>query len=169
MNSPDQRPSIIEHLRDIIILPFTVTAIIPYIIYNKNQELLPDNFFLKTTGIIIFTSGLFLLLYTIYLFKSYGKGTLAPWTPTQKLVIRGPYGYCRNPMISGVLFMLTGETLFLHSTNILLWGCLFFLINTTYFILKEEPDLHKRFGEEYKSYKDNVPRWIPNIKSYKPN
>jgi protein-S-isoprenylcysteine O-methyltransferase Ste14 len=92
-----------------------------------------------------------------------GKGTLAPWNPTQNLVIEGPYKYVRNPMISGVFFILISEALFFSSANILLWAVLFFLINTVYFILKEEPDLEKRFGDAYRQYKKDVPRWLPKM------
>jgi protein-S-isoprenylcysteine O-methyltransferase Ste14 len=102
----------------------------------------------------------------VYLFWAFGKGTLAPWTPTQKLIIRGPYKYCRNPMISGVLFVLLGEAIVLNSVNILIIAGLFFIINTIYFILFEEPDLNERFGKEYEEYKKNVPRWIPKFKPY---
>lgn len=69
-------------------------------------------------------------------------------------------------MITGVFFILIGESLIFHSTSILIWAGIFFLINTTYFLLFEEPGLHDRFGEEYLEYKRNVPRWIPRIKPY---
>ena len=42
----------------------------------------------------------------------------------------------------------------------------YFGLNSIYFILKEEPDLQKRFGEDYKKYKENVPRWIPRWKPW---
>lgn len=163
-----QEPSIIKHIRDILILPFTVTVIIPYLVYDKHQALFNENIFLKVMGIILVVCGLILFLWTVYLFKTIGKGTLAPWTPTQKLVITGPYQYCRNPMIAGVLFILLGETFLLNSTNILIEALIFFVVNTIYFMLKEEPDLYKRFGGEYLVYKKNVPRWIPKLKAYKP-
>ena len=63
---------------------------------------------------------------------------------------------------------LLGETPFLNSTNILIEALIFLVVNTIYFILKEEPDLYKRFGEEYLVYKKNVPMWIPKLKAYKP-
>jgi len=128
--------------------------------------LFPDSVFLKMLGLVFLISGAFLFLWCVYLFWAFGKGTLAPWAPTQKLIIRGPYRYCRNPMISGVLFVLLGETMILNSVNILIIACVFFIINTIYFILMEEPDLHERFGKEYEVYKKNVPRWIPKFKPY---
>lgn len=159
-------PSFFAHLRDVLILPFTVTVIIPYLIYDASPSFIPDIISLKIIGLLILLSGLSLLIYTIFLFRTLGKGTLAPWSPTQKLVVAGPYRYCRNPMISGVFFILIGETLLLHSTNILMWAGTFFIINTIYFIFKEEPDLQKRFGEDYLRYKSSVPRWIPKFKPY---
>ena len=164
-----QQPSILKHTRDIIILPFTATVIIPYLCYNKNQSLFPDHFVFKALGVVFLISGTCLFLWSVYLFWAFGKGTLAPWTPTQKLIIRGPYKYCRNPMISGVFFILLGETLVLNSTNILIIAGAFLVINTIYFIVMEEPDLQERFGQEYEAYKKNVPRWIPKFKPYIPD
>jgi len=163
-------PSLLKHIRDILILPFTVTVIIPYLIYNP-QRLLVSDFIVpfKVFGLLWGATGFFIFLYTVFLFRTIGKGTLAPWTPTQKLVVAGPYRYCRNPMITGVFFILLGETFFLNSVELLQWAGLFFLINTTYFHLKEEPDLEKRFGDEYRIYKKNVPRWIPRIRPYEGN
>jgi len=160
-------PSIIKHLRDILILPFTMTVIVPYLCYNKTQLLFPTHPILKWVGLLVYFTGLTLFFWTVYLFRQIGKGTLAPWTPTQKLVIKGPYQYCRNPMISAVFFMQLGETLFFNSRGIAILAAAFLLVNTIYFILKEEPDLYKRFGNEYLEYKKHVPRWIPRLNPYK--
>lgn len=161
-----KQPSAWQHLRDIFLLPFTVTIIIPCIIYHEEQTFIPDYVLFKVLGVLFSLTGLVLLLWTIFLFNRIGKGTLAPWSPTQKLIVSGPYRYCRNPMITGVFFILVGETLFLHSTDILVLTCIFFIVNTIYFILKEEPDLEKRFGCDYQEYKKNVPRWVPKTKPY---
>lgn len=149
-----------------MILPFSVTVIIPLLIYENTNWFFFDNLALTIFGSVILSCGLALFLYTVVLFRTYGRGTLAPWTPTEKLVIRGPYRYCRNPMISGVFFILIGESMVYYSINILIWAGIFLLINTTYFVLKEEPDLYKRFGDEYSEYKRNVPRWIPRLTPY---
>ncbi|AFD07181.1 hypothetical protein Solca_2127 [Solitalea canadensis DSM 3403] len=160
------QPSIIKHIRDILILPFTMTVIIPYLCYDKTQMLFIANPFFIVLGVLFLLTGLSLFIWTVYLFRTFGKGTLAPWTPTQTLVIKGPYKYCRNPMITGVFFILLGETLTLNSVNLLIFAAIFFIINTIYFILKEEPDLKERFGGDYQKYKEHVPRWIPRLKPY---
>jgi protein-S-isoprenylcysteine O-methyltransferase Ste14 len=162
------KASIVAHLRDVLILPFSVTVIIPYLIHDRHDEGIPETIFLKILGVMIGSAGLVLFFYTVVLFKNVGKGTLAPWSEKQKLVVAGPYRYCRNPMISGVLFILIGEALFLHSQAILIWAGIFFFINTIYFVVSEEPNLEEKFGEEYKKYKQHVPRWIPRIKPYSP-
>ena len=106
---------------------------------------------------------------TIYAIIKIGKGTLAPWSPTKKLVISGMYRYTRNPMIMGVLTVLFGESLAILSLNIFIWAVIFFIVNTVWFILYEEPDLEKKFGEEYLEFKNNVPRWIPRATPFKPH
>jgi protein-S-isoprenylcysteine O-methyltransferase Ste14 len=111
--------------------------------------------------------GAILLVTCITLFAKIGKGTLAPWDPTQNLVVSGVYAHTRNPMISGVGFILLGESVVFGSGVNLAWFLCFILGNTVYFILSEEPGLEKRFGEDYVEYKKNVPRWIPRIKPWR--
>ncbi len=82
------------------------------------------------------------------------------------LVVRGPYRYVRNPMISGVLAILLGEALILGSLPLIYWFPLFFLLNAIYIPLIEERDLARRFGDDYLNYKINVPRWIHRLKPW---
>ena len=154
-----ESPSILKHLRDIIIMPFTVTIVVPYLLYDSKDLLIPHSPTLKLIGWLIAVAGSALFVYTVFLFKIMGQGTLAPWEPTQKLIVEGPYRYCRNPMISGVFFMITGEGLMLFSSTILAWAVGFFIINTMYFIFVEERSMMQRFGSDYLKYKKNVPRW----------
>jgi protein-S-isoprenylcysteine O-methyltransferase Ste14 len=164
---PNNGPSILVHVRDWIALPFVVTVIIPFMLYSVGLTLVqeqPVGF--RIIGPILYACGLSMQLYTTYLFWKYAQGTLAPWQPTQKLVIRGLYRYCRNPMITGVLMMLAGEALFFNARGILIWTCMFFMVNTMFFIFKEEPDMLARFGGPYEEYKKHVPRWIPRFTAY---
>src|SRR5215208_1937963 len=93
--------------------------------------------------------GLLLMYQTISLFANVGEGTLAPWDPPRNFVVRGVYRYVRNPMISGVLFILLGEATLLGSLPLLAWFLVFFAVNATYIPLLEERQLARRFGGEY--------------------
>ncbi len=119
-------------------------------------------------GVALFLFGLLLLVAAIRLIITRGRGTLAPWKPTQKLVTEGVYGYLRNPMISGVGFMILGEAVAFNSLQLSVYLLCFFVVNTVYFKLAEEPGLLKRFGDEYKEYRANVRMWIPRLKAWHP-
>lgn len=159
--------SLLSHIRDILILPVTVTCLVPYLIYKPGQTFTPEFFWIQTFGVLVVLAGLSFFLYTVFLFGKIGGGTLAPWSEKQKLIIDGPYRYCRNPMITSVLSILVGESLILNSPAILVWALTFFIINTIYFVVSEEPGLEERFGDDYRTYKRNVPRWIPRFTPYR--
>jgi protein-S-isoprenylcysteine O-methyltransferase Ste14 len=160
-----------RHVRAIILLPGTVMLVIPGIIlwhtgtdtwgpWKSVPELRLILLFLGFIGLGV---GLLLMIATIRLFVTVGKGTLAPWDPPQRLVVRGVYRHVRNPMISGALCVLLGETLIAASLPLFRWFLIFAFIHGTYIPLLEEPLLVKRFGEDYSTYRQNVPRWIPRV------
>jgi protein-S-isoprenylcysteine O-methyltransferase Ste14 len=116
-------------------------------------------------GLPLLAVGLWFMVWSIALFIGKGRGTLAPWDPTQKLVVAGPYAHVRNPMISGVLFVILGEAVTLESWRIGGWAVAFLVINHVYFLLSEEPGMLARFGGEYEEYRRQVPRWIPRLRA----
>ena len=146
------------------ILPITVLIIVPLWIEDNWTIHLGASLL---GGIFLIVLGLVVMAVTISSFIRIGKGTLAPWSPTKKLVVIGLYRYVRNPMILGVLTVLLGEALTLKSENILVWAAAFFVINTVYFMVYEEPNLEERFGDEYREYKKHVSRWLPRLSPYR--
>jgi protein-S-isoprenylcysteine O-methyltransferase Ste14 len=162
---------ILRHILSILILPFVFVVVVPYWLlsafasggWNNHSFLV---LLILLAGVAIALVGLALFTWCITLFARIGQGTLAPWDPTRKLVAAGPYQYVRNPMIFGVLLILIGQALFWSSIALALWAALFFSINHVYFIMSEEPGLEMRFGESYRLYKMNVPRWIPRLKPW---
>jgi protein-S-isoprenylcysteine O-methyltransferase Ste14 len=106
--------------------------------------------------------------WTVSLFARIGKGTLAPWDPTSRLVVVGPYRHVRNPMISGVLTVLLGEAALFGSLPLLVWFGAAFAVNAVYFPLVEEPGLRERFGGDYEAYCAKVPRWLPRLRPWEP-
>jgi len=158
----------LRHLLAVLALPFNVLITVPALLLWRHGLAAPGP--LSTAlGVLLAAVGLSLMATTIALFVRVGRGTLAPWSPTQRLVVRGPYRRVRNPMISGVLFVLLGEALVFRSTAVLTWWALFFLANTIYLPLSEEPGLEARFGDDYRRYKRQVPRWIPRLTPVPPS
>ncbi|MDI6645376.1 MAG: isoprenylcysteine carboxylmethyltransferase family protein [Methanobacteriaceae archaeon] len=141
----------------------------PSLISNYNNHLLAFNSFLSgfmlITGVILIILGSLFVIYINKSFLKIGNGTPAPWDPPKKLVVTDLYRYVRNPMISGVLMILLGETLIFASIELLLWFATFFIINHIYIVYLEEPRLIKRFGDKYINYMKNFPRWAPYLKS----
>jgi protein-S-isoprenylcysteine O-methyltransferase Ste14 len=159
---------ILRHLLSILLLPFLVVVLVPYMLLatfaNIDTRFASGSFvagFARFAGAVSIIGGLVLFSWCISLFARVGKGTLAPWDPTSKLVAVGPYHFVRSPMIIGVALMLIGQALLWGSWMVGIWACLFVLINHIYFVLAEEPGLEKRFGKAYRVYKANVPRWVP--------
>ncbi len=152
-------------LKAIIILPFNVTVIIPFLIlyFSNFQYKVPDVWQIFF-GICLLFFGLSLFIWTVVLFQKIGKGTLAPWACTKHLVVEGPFKVVRNPMITAVLLILVSEAVILNAVNIFYWMLTFFIINCVYFKLFEEKQLERNFGDEYLEYKKNVPMWFPKLK-----
>lgn len=117
-------------------------------------------------GIAMAVDGLFLAAWTMTLFDRVGKGTPAPWAPPERLVVLGPYRHVRNPMNSGMVLILGAEALLFGSWHLAGWMGVFFLVCAIYFPFHEEPGLERRFGDAYRLYKENVPRWIPRIRPW---
>lgn len=163
----------LRHALAIAVLPFTMAVLIP-IWLARREGLTPApatsvrGLLVQAGGLGLLTVGLALFVASLRRFASEGRGTLAPWDPPRELVVRGPYRYVRNPMISGVLLVLLGEALALRSRAHLVWACVFLAINAVYIPLLEEPGLERRFGERYREYCRHVPRLLPRLTPWTP-
>jgi protein-S-isoprenylcysteine O-methyltransferase Ste14 len=161
--------SVWRHVRAIGLLPGVVTVVVPALIVWTGDAVhvgwgLPAGVAVlpALAGFALIVLGLVLIVRTVALFASVGRGTLAPWDPTSRLVVRGPYRHVRNPMISGVLCILLGEAALLGSVALLLWFAAVLAVNAVYMPLVEEPGLVRRFGEDYETYRAHVRRWVPS-------
>src|SRR5258708_5795987 len=107
---------IVRHAFAIVILPMTMTILIPWWVIRGNgiSFRMPAgtlDWLSIVAGILFFAVGFVLFATTVFLFEKRGRGTLAPWDPPSRLVIAGPYRYVRNPMIAGVILIIIAESL----------------------------------------------------------
>lgn len=155
----------LRHALAIVLLPGTVTIAVPALLLD-DFDLAPWP--LALVGAVLILGGFLLWAWTVWLFARIGRGTLAPWDPTERLVVEGPYRHVRNPMISGVVAILLGEAALFESAALAIWAAAFVAINVVWFVLSEEPGLRRRFGESYEEYTRNVPRLIPRRTPWTP-
>jgi protein-S-isoprenylcysteine O-methyltransferase Ste14 len=155
-----------RHLRAIALLPGTVAVVVPAVLLARNGA--DFDVVRAVLGAPLVVGGFAMWVWTVRLFARIGQGTLAPWDPTERLVVEGPYAHVRNPMITAVLGVLLGEALIFGSAAIAIWAAIFAVVNHVFFLAYEEPAVERRFGEEYGRYKENVPRWVPRRTHWRP-
>ncbi|MBM3291739.1 isoprenylcysteine carboxylmethyltransferase family protein [Candidatus Bathyarchaeota archaeon] len=169
----NQLPKIKKTTLLIYLLIFVLAPIITYLTgtFIDNQLKLPEfpifpiNLIL---GSIIFFTGLYIGIKSTRLLYKLGYGL--PWGEVQsisqsrKLVTQGLYEYTRNPMILGYSLLPCGMGIMFQSlTMSIIFPIIVIVINVGIVKFREEPNLVKRFGEEYQIYKRNTPFLIPNF------
>ena len=102
--------------------------------------------------------------WTIKVQYSLGKGTPIPIMTTQKLVIKKPYTYCRNPMNLGTAFYYVGVAIWVGSLSAFGLALVYPVGILTYVKVIEEKELEERFGMEYLDYKRGTPFIIPHVR-----
>ena len=120
---------------------------------------LSDSLLLRYLGVTLCVLAIVALIAIGLMFHRH-KTSIKPWEPTNKVMSHGPYAYSRNPIYVGFCFIAIGIGLAQNS----LWLTLSFLpaafivFHTA--IVREEKYLEKKFGEEYRRYKEKVRRWL---------
>ena len=114
-------------------------------------------------GGLMMILGFFFALWSIYDQFSRASGTPLPILPTQKLLVSGPFRYCRNPMTLGTIVAYLGIGVYAGTITGIGMVVLFAVLLVLYIKLLEEKELAERFGEPYLTYKREVPFIIPRF------
>ena len=166
--SPSMALTAIKTLIFTLLVPGSVTVLVPYLMLSSGRELHawligP----LRFLGIFPMILGVFFYLRCAWDFTFIGRGTPAAFDPPRRFVATGLYRIVRNPMYVGITLILTGEAIAFGSTTLLDYASLLWLGFHLFVIYYEEPTLKKKFGKTYEEYFRVVPRWIPMMKIYK--
>jgi len=114
---------------------------------------------------VVIAVGLFFVAWSAWTQWTIGRGTPAPFAPTQHLVVSGPYKLCRNPIeLGAIVYYLGIGTIFGGTTFGIVCMALGFVIGSTYHRFVEEKELRARFGEEYENYRKITPFLIPRLR-----
>jgi protein-S-isoprenylcysteine O-methyltransferase Ste14 len=85
---------------------------------------------------------------------------------TRSIVCDGPYSLCRNPLYIGTFLMGVSVAIFIESLTFavgLLLASVYYLSIT---VPAEEQKLRAKWGEEYESYCQRVPRFWPRFSNF---
>jgi protein-S-isoprenylcysteine O-methyltransferase Ste14 len=146
--------------------------ILPYLLINSSAKI-DQRLHLPTIsagaanlviGILVMGGGIFLAFWAIETQISIGKGTPLPMMPTQKLIVKQPFTFCRNPMTLGTFFLYAGISICIGSISALAIVVIFTILLLLYVKFIEEKELKARFGEEYLAYKQNTPFILPRLR-----
>jgi protein-S-isoprenylcysteine O-methyltransferase Ste14 len=148
------------------IFPFLIPTILVFLLPRVDKIIGIAPFYKGwvniAVGIIAIILGGFIALSTILAQIKFASGTPFPMLPTKKLLVTGPFEYCRNPMTLGTIMVYSGIAVLIGSFSAVLFIVLFTLILLAYIKLVEEKELALRFGQEYLDYKKVTPFIIPN-------
>lgn len=149
--------------------PGTVAGLVPFLISGWTF----DPPFLGTdatrfVGAALIFAALDVIMDSFARFAITGEGTPAPTNPTRSLVIGGYYRHVRNPMYVAVTTAILGQGILFGNDNLLVYGLLAWVVCHAFVVLYEEPTLAKSFPEAFRTYRTNVPRWIPRVTPWHP-
>ena len=154
----------IKNLLFTILIPGVIVVYVPYIIVDRMRLFVFHGWgFAQIGAVLLVAIGLAILLHCNGVFAWIGRGTLVPFDPPERLVVRGLYRYMRNPMYAGVLLILLGEALFFKSVALLAYAGVWFVVINIVVVAYEEPTLRGNFGESYDRYCSTVHRWVPTL------
>jgi protein-S-isoprenylcysteine O-methyltransferase Ste14 len=140
-----------------LVLPGIVAIALPAVFAAAELRAGGHFFFV---GLLPLIAGFALLLWCVRDFYVSGKGTLAPWSPPEHLVIVGLYRYSRNPMYIAVTLMLAGWALCFLSRTLAIYTGTVMLGFHLRVLFGEEPWLARTHGAAWEEYKSRVPRWL---------
>ena len=89
-----------------------------------------------------------------------GHATIPTSEPTDAMVLRGPYGFSRNPIYLAMLGLQVGVAIWADSVWFLILAAISALLLWWGVISREEQYLERKFGTEHLAYKARVRRWL---------
>jgi protein-S-isoprenylcysteine O-methyltransferase Ste14 len=115
--------------------------------------------FVTAVAVLLLTLGFLLRVWaTVYFYTN--KMRVISLEPQQRLITSGPYRFSRNPLyLGGNVLIFFGAALLLGSPTALFATAIHIPLMDL-FIRKEEKQLERDFGEEWRRYKKRVRRWL---------
>ncbi len=147
----------------LVLVPFLITVAGPMLDRWLHLDGLESGPASLAIGGALVAVGMTFALPAVFVQVTRGRGTPLPMLPTRELLRTGPFRYCRNPMTLGTILAYLGIAVAAATVAgaalVFSFGGLLLL----YITLVEEKELAERFGEDYATYRQEVPFIIPRM------
>jgi protein-S-isoprenylcysteine O-methyltransferase Ste14 len=142
------------------LIPFSALVVGVVLNFFMPLNLLARVLFLAriVVGAIVFVVGIGMVIGANRIFQRIGTN-VRPSQPTLALATKGMFTWTRNPMYVGGSFALLGIGIGFALDWVILLLVLSLPLVHYGIILREERYLERKFGDEYRRYKTNVPRY----------
>lgn len=118
-------------------------------------------------GVLLIVPAVAALVECFARFALVGRGTPAPVSPPETLVVSGLYRHTRNPMYVAVTTIIVGQAFVLGQPALLAYAAIVWSVFHLFVIGYEEPALDRQFAN-YRVYQAHVPRWLPRLRPWTP-
>lgn len=143
----------------ILFLGALVLGLILTILFPIGPGIAAPNGVGLTVGISFMVLGFVLAIFPARRFRKAGTSVM-PGEPSTALVQEGAYKVTRNPIYIGLILTYFGLCLVLTSVWMLLLLIPAVIILHRGVVKREEDYLDWKFGDAYRRYADQVPRWL---------
>ena len=114
-----------------VLIPLVLVFLLPQVDKSIGIASFYNGLINIIVGILAIILGGFIAFSTIIAQMKFASGTPFPMIPTRKLLVSGPFKYCRNPTTLGTILAYSGIVVMIGSYTSLLFVVLFGLILLT--------------------------------------
>jgi len=110
-------------------------------------------------GTLILLTGIVFRIWASFIFFQNELKVLSV-KPQSKFIRKGPYKISRNPLYIGIICIVLGIAFIIGSPSSVVASILLIIFWNFYTRLVDEKRMLQSFGEDYRQYEKEVPRWF---------
>jgi protein-S-isoprenylcysteine O-methyltransferase Ste14 len=134
--------------------------------FTTRPSVAPNDWVIDIVGVLVSLSGQILRIAVIG-YKYIIRGGKNARIYSEDLVTTGFFAHCRNPLYAGNILVLLGLFIIHNNFWVYVIGVPFFLTGYAAIAAAEEAFLLGKFGDGYRAYMRDVPRWVPRLTGFK--
>ncbi len=143
------------HLLRVAFIPVVFVAILVRPGWSMES---PTSYFVELFGELFLIGGLVIRIWCTFYIGS---------RKSKELIVEGPYSICRNPLYVGSFMLAIGAGFCFENVLMVLLVPAIIIPAHVIVTRMEETHLESVFGEEYRQYKEKVPRYWPRLSGYR--